>query len=182
MAFKDKENDPQDETQVQPDDSLQLKVRCRHSMSLVFDSVWRWREEYQAHGRGSLESELLGLYSSIPHIRKVRRLTSRAAAATKQPTHPDSANESSASSTQMDNPVIAPSLGAPASNSGNGSLFGTNGALTPGATGMSAAPPAGPTFGSINLGSEYDFFDPQNWMLDDLLNFNYSYVTPMEGA
>ncbi|KAI9899046.1 hypothetical protein N3K66_005507 [Trichothecium roseum] len=163
LEFKDRENDPQDETQVQPDDSLQLKVRCRHSMSLVFDSVWRWREEYQAHGRGSLESELL-------------------AAATKQPTHPDSANESSASSTQMDNPVIPPSLGAPASNSGNGSLFGTNGALTPGATGMSAAPPAGPTFGSINLGSEYDFFDPQNWMLDDLLNFNYSYVTPMEGA
>ena len=81
----------------------------------------------------------------------------------------------------MDNPIIPPGLGA-ASNNGNGTLFGTNGALTPTATGMSAAPPTGPTFGNINLGSEYDFFDPQNWMLDDLLNFNYSYVTPMEGA
>lgn len=39
------------------DDSLQLKVRCRHSMSLVFDSIWHWREEYQAHGRGTLDGE-----------------------------------------------------------------------------------------------------------------------------
>lgn len=37
------------------DGSLQLKVRCRMSMSLVFDSVWRWREEFQAKGRGNLE-------------------------------------------------------------------------------------------------------------------------------
>lgn len=49
---------PDDDTAVQMDDSLQLKVRCRHSMSLVFDSVWRWREEYQSQGRGSLESKL----------------------------------------------------------------------------------------------------------------------------
>ncbi|KAK4958705.1 hypothetical protein LTR66_013106 [Elasticomyces elasticus] len=28
------------------DGSLQLKVRCRGSRSLVFDSVWRWREEF----------------------------------------------------------------------------------------------------------------------------------------
>ena len=37
------------------DGSLQLKVRCRMSMSLVYDSVWRWREEFQAKGRGNLE-------------------------------------------------------------------------------------------------------------------------------
>jgi hypothetical protein len=39
------------------DDSLQLKVRCRHSMSLVFDSIWHWREEYQTKGRGTLDGE-----------------------------------------------------------------------------------------------------------------------------
>ena len=38
------------------DSSLQLKVKCRMSMSLVYDSVWRWREEFQAQGRGNLES------------------------------------------------------------------------------------------------------------------------------
>ncbi|KAF2458306.1 hypothetical protein BDY21DRAFT_284409 [Lineolata rhizophorae] len=32
---------------VDVDDSLQLRVRCRQSMSLVFDSVWRWRDEIQ---------------------------------------------------------------------------------------------------------------------------------------
>ena len=39
------------------DTSLQLKVRCRMSMSLVYDTVWRWREEYQASGRGNLEGK-----------------------------------------------------------------------------------------------------------------------------
>jgi hypothetical protein len=41
---------------AEPDDSLRLKVRCRMSMSLVFDSVWRWREDAQARGR-NLECE-----------------------------------------------------------------------------------------------------------------------------
>ena len=48
------------------DDSLQLKVRCRMSMSLVFDSIWRWREEFQAQGRGSIEGQLN--YHSIPSM------------------------------------------------------------------------------------------------------------------
>jgi hypothetical protein len=37
------------------DSSLQLKVKCRMSMSLVYDSVWRWREEFQATGGANLE-------------------------------------------------------------------------------------------------------------------------------
>lgn len=37
------------------DSGLQLKVRCRMSMSLVYDSVWRWREEFLEKGRGNLE-------------------------------------------------------------------------------------------------------------------------------
>ena len=32
------------ETSGRIDDSMQLKVRCRMSMSIVFDSVWRWRQ------------------------------------------------------------------------------------------------------------------------------------------
>lgn len=49
-AFNSPDNAP-----IQMDDTLQLKVRCRHSMSLVFDSVWRWREDYQALGRGTID-------------------------------------------------------------------------------------------------------------------------------
>lgn len=45
-----------DAPQAFMDDRMQLKVRCRMSVSLVYDSVWRWREE--AHRRGiSLECE-----------------------------------------------------------------------------------------------------------------------------
>ena len=47
---------PHQITGEQPDNSLRLKVRCRMSMSLVFDSVWRWREDAQARGR-NLECE-----------------------------------------------------------------------------------------------------------------------------
>ena len=32
------------------DDSLQLRVKCRMSMSLVFDSVWRWRKNFRFQG------------------------------------------------------------------------------------------------------------------------------------
>ncbi|KAH6657866.1 hypothetical protein BKA67DRAFT_513481 [Truncatella angustata] len=123
------------------DDSLQLKVRCRHSMSLVYDSIWRWREDYQAQGRGTLDS-----------------------------------NESSASSTHLDSTLMAPQNNMP-------NLMAANGALTPNAnSGVSAGPSSlmagmGPYSGDPN----YDFFDPQHWMLDGLLDFNYNYPQPLEG-
>lgn len=63
-------------------------------------------------------------------------------------------------------------------------LLAVNGALTPGATGISA-PSSAPNsmIGGMSYGeTNYDFFDPQNWMLDGLLDFNYSYVPPLEGA
>ena len=56
-ARLENQNHALDDSAIQVDDSLQLKVRCRHSMSHVFDSVWRWREEFQAQGRGTLECE-----------------------------------------------------------------------------------------------------------------------------
>ncbi|CAM1504471.1 Fc.00g020620.m01.CDS01 [Cosmosporella sp. VM-42] len=143
-----------DDSPIQMDDSLQLKVRCRHSMSLVFDSVWRWREDFQAMGRGSLDG------------------------AVKQPTNPDSANESSASSTHLDSTLM------PSHNLQPSNMLNTNGALTPGATGLSAQSSApNSMMGGMNYGdTNYDFFDPQHWMLDGLLDFNYSFVPPLEGA
>ncbi len=55
---------------VDDDTSMQLKVRCRMSVSLVYDSVWRWREEAQRRGI-SLESKyhLSGPTQRIAHIR-----------------------------------------------------------------------------------------------------------------
>ncbi|KAH7368535.1 hypothetical protein B0T11DRAFT_253861 [Plectosphaerella cucumerina] len=154
---------PGDDTAPLVDDTLQLKIRCRHSMSLVFDTVWRWREEYQAQGRGTLDGG--------------------ASVALKQPTNPDSANESSASSTHMDSTLVPTAQGAQAA----GGMLTANGALTPGATGtasngQSAASGNGMISG-VNYGdTNYDFFDPQHWMLDGLLDFNYNFVQPLEGA
>lgn len=55
------------------DDTLTLKVRCRMSMSLLYDSVWRWREDARTKGR-NIEAYL------------------------KNPTNPDSNADSSANS------------------------------------------------------------------------------------
>ncbi|KAG5985410.1 hypothetical protein E4U55_002331 [Claviceps digitariae] len=148
---------PDNDTAVQMDDSLQLKVRCRHSMSLVFDSVWRWREEYQSAGRGSLENMKLA-------------------------TNPESANESSASSTHLDSTLMPPHSLA------TSNMLNANGALTPNApTGLTtAAAGPNPMMGSLPYGGEanYDFFDPQHWILDGLVDLNYAgtFVPPLEGA
>ena len=52
--------------------SLEIRVRCRMSMSLVYDSVWRWREEFEAKGRGNLDCGssifILSPQSTIFHI------------------------------------------------------------------------------------------------------------------
>lgn len=38
----------------QPDDTLQLKVRCRSSLSILFDAIWRWRQQVGQIGREGL--------------------------------------------------------------------------------------------------------------------------------
>lgn len=48
-----------EEASLAIDDTLQLKTRCRMSMSIVHDTTWRWREEFQAQGRGSIEGSFL---------------------------------------------------------------------------------------------------------------------------
>lgn len=39
----------------QPDESLQLRVRCRSSLSVLYDAIWRWRQQTGQAGRESLE-------------------------------------------------------------------------------------------------------------------------------
>ncbi|RFU32715.1 hypothetical protein B7463_g3600, partial [Scytalidium lignicola] len=131
------------------DDSLQLKVRCRMSMSLVFDSTWRWREDYQAQGMANLEGAL-------------------PSPAMKNPTNPDSTTESSASSTHLDSTLMPPA------HQIQNQL-------------LAAARSVTPNNGMGNHGynnhvaytgneSNYEVFDPLNWMLDGLVDFPYSYA------
>ncbi|KAH8766664.1 hypothetical protein F5883DRAFT_604374 [Diaporthe sp. PMI_573] len=148
------------------DDSLQLQVRCRHSMSLVYDSIWHWREEYQARGRGNLDCKW------SPPACPPASVADGGHAALKHPTNPDSAEHSSASSTHLD-PPLSSAHGLPASL-----LTASNGALTPsGGSGFGSG--QGGLGGSNYEPTNYDFFDPQHWMLDGLMDFNYSFVPEM---
>ena len=139
------------------DSSLQLKVRCRMSVSHVFDAVWRWREDYQAKGRGNLECKLLPSPPAPPSHSSchLEILTRRPAAALRNPTNPDSAAESSASSV-MDTSLAPPGL-----------LAAGGGPVTPGPSN---------SFGESN----YEVFDPLNWMLDGFVDFPYS-LTAVQG-
>lgn len=49
------------------DHSLRLKVRCRMSMSLLYDSVWRWREDARTKDR-NIEGALYTVIHAIWHI------------------------------------------------------------------------------------------------------------------
>lgn len=63
------------------------------------------------------------------------------------------------------------------------SMLASNGALTPGASGGLGNQSTNNMLGGMNYGeSNYDFFDPQHWMLDGLLDFSYNFVQPVEGA
>lgn len=39
----------------QPDESLQLRVRCRCSLSVLYDAIWRWRQQAGQAGRENLD-------------------------------------------------------------------------------------------------------------------------------
>ncbi|KAJ5114678.1 transcriptional regulator family: Fungal Specific TF [Penicillium alfredii] len=54
------------------EDTLQLKVRCRMSMSHVYDTVWRWRQRFRPMKsieelQGEFYSRLLQLFDFIAH-------------------------------------------------------------------------------------------------------------------
>lgn len=129
------------------DGSLQLKVRCRHSMSLVFDSIWRWREDFQAMGRGSLDGQSFIRAEAI----EIYINSDVFSGAMKNPTNLDSAAESRASSTQLDSTLMPPShaLHAGLQNHMQANLSALPSVTTP----------------AMNGGYEnnYEVFDPLNW-------------------
>jgi hypothetical protein len=88
--------------------------------------------------------------------------------AMKNPTNPDSATDSSASSAPLDSTLLP-------SNSGlQGGLQMQQSSLQPtgGSLAGSVTPGGIGAFGDSN----YEVFDPLNWMLDGLVDFPYSYA------
>lgn len=62
------------------DDSLMLKVRCRMSMSLLFDSVWRWREDTRTKGRN--------IEGKFDQLRTIRYAINMFASLSQEPNEP----------------------------------------------------------------------------------------------
>jgi hypothetical protein len=137
-------------------DSLQLKVRCRMSMSLMYDAVWRWREEFQVKGRDNLESK-----SQVSGCASPIWLTFPAAV--RNPTNPESlAGSTIASSDAASMAPDPPPLGPP---SGMNSKLDTLLAPPSTTSGMGRSPSPGGEFGFP--GEWYnDVFDPLTWALD----------------
>ncbi|KKY18023.1 putative c6 transcription factor [Phaeomoniella chlamydospora] len=133
------------------DEDLQLKVKCRNSMSLVYDAVWRWREDFMSRGN-SFDTFL------------------------KNPTDPATATDSSASSVSTGAVNSLPDASLPGGMSTNPMVAGMAGM----ATGLGNLPLAmgGMGFGDVN--ANYEVFDPLNWMLDGLVDFPYSSIA-MQG-
>ena len=44
------------ETKPPIDESLQLRVRCRSSLSVLYDAIWRWRQQVGPQGRDDLDT------------------------------------------------------------------------------------------------------------------------------
>ena len=67
-------------------------------------------------------------------------------------------------------------------------ITSSNGALTPNAasglagSGNNTTGQGGSSVLGMNYESSYDVWDPQHWMLDGLLDFNYAFVPPLEGS
>lgn len=149
------------------DDSLQLKVRCRMSMSVIFDSIWRWREDYQAVGRGNLDGQ--SSPSHLPaHPMKPTHISSPAGM---RGNHPGSAGETSIASTHLDSTMMT----SPHQMHGQG--------IPDRVTSSNGMGPANAMMGGLYPESNYEVFDPLNWMLDGLVDFPYSYnAAPVEAS
>lgn len=166
---------------VEVDDTLMLKVRCRMSMSLLYDSVWRWREDARTKGRnieGTSASRALTSYLLF----QLLILSVTSTAYLKNPTNPDSTAESSAASsaaagrpsastpvvTGSGDPSLAPAPILPQSN------LGIQTTASSGSAGLGSLP-------SGFLEPNYEVFDPLNWLLDGLVDLPYSSYSTVSG-
>lgn len=137
------------------DDSLQLRVKCRMSMSLVFDSVWRWRKNFHFQGGRPSEGEYSTIGKGFLTDMKLVRKTDPVLAAETRPASRTGMIEDKRSTPGL-SALDGPSL------------------TVPGMAGMSTG--MLDDF-SMDYGSaaNYEVFDPLNWMLDGIVDFPYNF-------
>lgn len=149
------------------DDSLRLRVRCRMSMSLLYDSVWRWREDARTKGRN-----IEGLCTIVKQSSIKYGYANLCEAYLKNPTNPDSTADSSATSSV--GPVHT-STSTPGISGGDPSLAPAP--MLPANLGIQAPGNGVSGLPSGFMEPNYEVFDPLNWLLDGLVDLPYSYST-----
>jgi len=148
----------------EPSDELQLKVRCRMSMSLVFDAVWRWRKNFrdQRPPPGMLPFLFPLTRSLTPKLARFFKSNgdgtptdpTLAAAAIAHPTTPINTTSDTRPTGQSLSVVTTPTI--------------------PGMAGM----PTGIADDFMTdpySATGYDVFDPLNWMLDGTVDFPFNF-------
>lgn len=165
----------------EPSDELQLKVRCRMSMSLVFDSVWRWRKNFrdQRPPQGKLTSTVSphpGFAISNSPLPAARFFK---ASGDGRPTDPTLA---AAALGQTGHPGVNTAFNTASSSiNSNANSTSTNQTLTalstPTIPGMAGMPTgiADDFMTDPYSSTGYDVFDPLNWMLDGTVDFPYNF-------
>ena len=152
------------------DNTLMLKVRCRLSMSLLYDLVWRWREDARTSGR-NLEGWFTGIFPE-------KKSLTPPPVYLNNPTNPDSAGESSANSSVGPIGPIGPMRTAPLTSgvsSGGDPSLAPAPALPQVSLGIEAPTNGTGSLPSSILEPNYEVFDPLNWLLDGLVDLPYSY-------
>ncbi|KAI7286347.1 hypothetical protein KC345_g1286 [Hortaea werneckii] len=77
--FPDSSTTGEEDSKPAPrDESLQLRVRCRSSLSVLYDAIWRWRQQVGVEGRQNLEK-------AVEHPTAISASAGEMRAATPQP-------------------------------------------------------------------------------------------------
>jgi Fungal specific transcription factor domain len=138
------------------DDSLQLKVKCRMSMSLVFDSVWRWRKNFKFQGGKPSERQSARVRRAVADDSTVRESNADLQVATRP-----ASRTGTVIGRQPSNQAV------------------TSTSIVPGMAGMSTG--MLDDFAVDYNQANYEVFDPLNWMLDGTVEFPFSF-NPGQGV
>lgn len=149
------------------DDSLQLKIKCRMSVSLVFDSVWRWRRNFHFGGGKPSDGKsplFLSRGSEIkmaqltPHIVRQRDAKLQQADGIVIPSSSTNVDAADNNAAAVNDPMLSAS------------------AIVPGMAGMATGMVENTNGYSMDYSqASYDVFDPLNWMLDGIVDFPYNF-------
>ncbi|KAB2580987.1 hypothetical protein BFW01_g6864 [Lasiodiplodia theobromae] len=138
------------------DVSIHLKVRCRMSMSVVFDSIWHWREHFRGKGQmGNLDT-------AVNNPTDPETSNSTTPAPSQRLGQSGQAHDTASTSTSVSLDPNLPTLSLPTMNN---------------SLSMGNAPEFGPVGSSTFADYTTDFFDPMSSILNDPVFFSNTAFT-----